>query len=145
MRHFWTSSSYLYSTIDTYPPFFFFLRQDDEEEDDGDTYEAPPCERQSVTVPQSEVEENVYLGNEHCTESLLPTENWQFLFGTDTSDTCSSWNDVPPCCLFCREPGQTHASTEAGRFAAEADQSLGNNSSVAWKSVPVCSRHLNLV
>ncbi|XP_056276025.1 B-cell linker protein isoform X2 [Pseudoliparis swirei] len=37
---------------------------DDEEEDDGDTYEAPPCERQSVTVPQSEVEENVYLENQ---------------------------------------------------------------------------------
>ncbi|TNN66818.1 B-cell linker protein [Liparis tanakae] len=44
--------------------------QDDEEEEDGDTYEVPPCERQTVTVPQSEVEENVYLGSENCTESL---------------------------------------------------------------------------
>lgn len=35
-------------------------RQDDEE---GDMYEAPPCERPAVKVPQRQVEENVYLGN----------------------------------------------------------------------------------
>lgn len=26
-------------------------------------YEAPPCERPAVKVPQRQVEENVYLGN----------------------------------------------------------------------------------
>lgn len=33
--------------------------QDDEE---GDMYEAPPCERPAVKVPQRQVQENVYLG-----------------------------------------------------------------------------------
>ncbi|CAJ1069275.1 B-cell linker protein-like [Xyrichtys novacula] len=34
----------------------------DDDEEDGDMYEAPPCERPLVKVPQRPVEENVYLG-----------------------------------------------------------------------------------
>uniref|UniRef100_W5LVY8 SH2 domain-containing protein n=1 Tax=Lepisosteus oculatus TaxID=7918 RepID=W5LVY8_LEPOC len=32
-----------------------------EDEEDGDTYEAPPCERPAMKVPQRNMEENVYL------------------------------------------------------------------------------------
>lgn len=35
--------------------------QDEFDDEDGDTYEAPPCERPAVKVPQRQVEENVYL------------------------------------------------------------------------------------
>ncbi|XP_053181116.1 B-cell linker protein [Scomber japonicus] len=35
--------------------------QDEFDEEEGDTYEAPPCERPPVKVPQRQVEEDVYL------------------------------------------------------------------------------------
>ncbi|XP_040898321.1 B-cell linker protein [Toxotes jaculatrix] len=35
--------------------------QDEFDEEEGDMYEAPPCERPAVKVPQRQVEENVYL------------------------------------------------------------------------------------
>ncbi|XP_051279586.1 B-cell linker protein isoform X1 [Dicentrarchus labrax] len=35
--------------------------QDEFDDDDSDMYEAPPCERPAVKVPQRQVEENVYL------------------------------------------------------------------------------------
>lgn len=38
---------------------YIFYWQDDE---DGDTYEVPPCELSPAKVPQTQVEENVYLG-----------------------------------------------------------------------------------
>ncbi|XP_069038190.1 B-cell linker protein isoform X2 [Lepisosteus oculatus] len=34
---------------------------DEFDEEDGDTYEAPPCERPAMKVPQRNMEENVYL------------------------------------------------------------------------------------
>lgn len=41
-------------------------------------YEAPPCERPAVKVPQRQVEENVYLGNNaalshYCTKGRAAT------------------------------------------------------------------------
>lgn len=45
------------------------LRQDDEE---GDMYEAPPCERPAVKVPQRQVQQNVYLG-----KGTLERSNYQ--------------------------------------------------------------------
>ncbi|XP_071339622.1 B-cell linker protein [Trachinotus anak] len=35
--------------------------QDEFDDEDGDMYEAPPCERPAMKVPQRQVEENVYL------------------------------------------------------------------------------------
>nr|XP_046243930.1 B-cell linker protein [Scatophagus argus] len=35
--------------------------QDEFDDEEGDMYEAPPCERPAVKVPQRQVEENVYL------------------------------------------------------------------------------------
>nr|XP_057928009.1 B-cell linker protein isoform X2 [Doryrhamphus excisus] len=41
-----------------------------EEEEEGDMYEAPPCERPAVNVPQRHVEENVYM--ERATRVSVP-------------------------------------------------------------------------
>ncbi|XP_054630875.1 B-cell linker protein isoform X2 [Dunckerocampus dactyliophorus] len=41
-----------------------------EEEEEGDMYEAPPCERPAVNVPQRQVEENVYM--ERATRVSVP-------------------------------------------------------------------------
>ncbi|XP_038133194.1 B-cell linker protein [Cyprinodon tularosa] len=35
--------------------------QDEFDDEDGDMYEVPPCERQPVKVPQTQVQENIYL------------------------------------------------------------------------------------
>ncbi|XP_023198877.1 SH2 domain-containing protein 6-like [Xiphophorus maculatus] len=35
--------------------------QDEFDDEDGDMYEVPPCERQPVKVPQTQIQENIYL------------------------------------------------------------------------------------
>lgn len=43
----------------------------DQDDEDGDMYEVPPCERQPVKVPQTQIQENIYLGKKNSAFSLL--------------------------------------------------------------------------
>lgn len=111
---------------------YIFSWQDDEE---GDMYEAPPCERPAVKVPQRQVEENVYLGNNYCRyiNSLKPC----------SAEIPRQYKiDLFPKILlldatFCREDVQSCCSTEAGCSSTENWQSPGNNCFVSWKSASV--------
>lgn len=99
------------------------MTQDDEE---GDMYEAPPCERPAVKVPQRQVQQNVYLGKMNPAEVKLPTRLLEVR---------------PDTRLPLREDVQPSCSSEAG---GSSSQTAGKTcSSQCRRSVTVSSELLH--
>lgn len=106
--------------------------QDDEE---GDMYEAPPCERPAVKVPQRQVQENVYLGKNtvRCGLSWKPWRGQtpDLLSKSLTWYVTSLREDVQPSC-----------SSEAGCSSPQTGKACRDNSSECRRSVTVSSELL---
>lgn len=97
-------------------------------------YEAPPCERPAVKVPQRQVEDNIYLGNS-TRLSLAQLQHRCLTTSHHESHFVSNVTLLVATCL-CRKDPQRSCSTEAGcsstqtsQMAKQHRQSPGNYSS----------------